>query len=104
MVDANTIVASANINTSEIASSLLSMMLANLRESLFAALSAIASLLKPILSTFGIALTPTGYIIVATFVLAAILYSLHKMTWNVLKALLVGLLIAILLSKFGIIK
>lgn len=104
MVDSNTVVASVGIDVQGAASSLLRALLLNVRETIFTALKSMALVLEPLLSFFGISLTPTGYVVVAAFTLAAILYSLHKMTWNVLKALVVGVIVAMLLSEFGIIK
>lgn len=104
MVDANTVTAAIQESASAAAQSLLLRMVSNFRDTLISILAFLAGLLKNTLSMFGITLTPTGYIIVAAFALAAILYSLHKMTWNVLKAIVIGIIFAFALSMLGIIE
>lgn len=64
-------------------------------------ISALAAVLERILTTFGIQLPPGGYAIVAIVVLAALIYSLHKMTTTILKAIVVGVILAIALHILG---
>ena len=66
-------------------------------------ISVLAEILKGILSTIGISLPPQGYIIVALSVLVALLYSMHRMTMELLKALVIGVIIAIVMHILGII-
>lgn len=64
-------------------------------------ISALAAVLEGILTAFGIQLPPGGYAVVAIVVLAALIYSLHKMTTTILKAIVVGVILAIALHILG---
>ena len=64
-------------------------------------IAALAAMLKGILTAFGVQLPPSGYVVVATVVLAALIYSLHKMTTTILKAIVIGVILAIVLHMIG---
>lgn len=66
-------------------------------------LKGLADLLAGVLSFIGIHLPQQGYMIVALVVLVAALYHLQKMTFELLKALVIGVIIAILLHIAGVI-
>ncbi|HID09041.1 TPA: hypothetical protein EYP13_02330 [Candidatus Micrarchaeota archaeon] len=104
MVDANAPVVNASSAQHLPVGDIAGTVAAYVRDALLSTLKAVASVIKPVLDAFGITLSPAGYVVVAAFVVAALIYSLHKMAWNVLKALAAGVLAAILLSGFGIIK
>ena len=71
--------------------------------SLKSLLSSLASILKVLLSAVGITLPPQGYIIVALSVLIAFIYYMNKMTVELLKALVIGVVLAIVLHMLGVI-
>jgi len=67
-------------------------------------ISAIAAIVEQILKPIGIVLPHSGYVVVGVFVLAALLYSIHKTTWTLIKAVVVGVIVAIILSAIGFIR
>lgn len=66
-------------------------------------IGATVSVIKPLVNLIGIHLPYQGYVIVASIVLAVTLYYLHKMTIEILKAFLVGIIIAVVLHLVGLI-
>lgn len=104
MVEANVPVGGVNVPITVNTASVTGSFLASLKVAILKLVQYFAIFLKDILAPIGIHLSMTGYAIVSFFVLGAILYSLHKMTWYVIEALVIGIVVAIALTMFGIIR
>lgn len=104
MVEVNVPVAGTNVPISVDATQATSNYLVCLKAAILKLVQWFAIFLKDILAPIGVHLSMTGYVIVSIFVLGALIYSLHKTTWYLLEALVAGIVVAIVLTMFGIIR
>lgn len=66
-------------------------------------ISTVATMIRPLLEFIGIHLPAQGYIIVAIFVVSVVLYYMQKITVEILKAILMGVVAAVVLHMLGLI-
>ncbi len=103
MADVNALIGIAE-TAAETAQSSPSSWIGNLRDTVMVLLNVFAHLFKSVLGYFGIVLPESGYMVVAAFALGALAYYLHKMTWGILKAVLIGVVVAVVLSMVGVLR
>lgn len=103
MADVNALIGIAE-TAAETAQASPSSWIGNIRGTIMMLLNALALLFKSVLEYFGIVLPASGYVIVAAFALGALAYYLHKMTWGMLKAVLIGIVVAVVLSMVGVLR
>jgi len=78
-------------------------MLSGTAKAVYSLIAFLANLFHQLFSLIGIHLPAGGYTIVALFALGATIYYLNKMAWGILKAILIGVAVAIVLSMLGLI-
>ena len=103
MADVNSLISIAE-TAAETAQVSPSSWIANVRDTAIILLNALALLFKSVLGYFGIVLPASGYVVVAAFALGALIYYMHKMTWGILKAILIGIVVAVALSMVGVLR